>query len=54
MTVATALAWARQREKLRTSVAYRPALVVGGAAVAIAIVYAFGLTDTLLPESWGF
>jgi hypothetical protein len=52
MTVVTALAWAGQREKLRTSLAYRPALCLGGSAIALAIAYAFGLTDSLLPESW--
>jgi sulfoxide reductase heme-binding subunit YedZ len=51
MSVATALAWAGQRERLRTSRAYRPALCIGGAAIAVAIVYAFGLTDWV-PDSW--
>jgi sulfoxide reductase heme-binding subunit YedZ len=52
MTIATALAWAGQRETLRKNLAYRPALYAGGATIVCAIAYAFSLTDFVLPESW--
>ena len=51
MSVATALAWTGQQERLRSNWAYHAARYAGGAAITVAIVYAFGLTDWL-PDNW--
>ncbi len=52
MAVATALFWASHRERLRTTVWFDVALYCGGALIVSAVLFAFNLTDTWLPDDW--
>ena len=52
MSVATALFWASHRERLRRTVWFDVALCAGGAAIVSAVLYAFSLTDSWLPDDW--
>ena len=53
-SIATALFWARHRERLRQSIGFDVALYAGGAAIVAAVMYAFDLTDAWLPDDWAF
>ncbi len=52
LAIATALFWARHRERLRQSIWFDVALYAGGALMASAMLFAFNLTDSWLPDSW--
>ena len=52
MAVATALFWASHREKLRQAIWFDVALFAGGAVIVSAVLYAFSLTDSWLPDDW--
>ncbi len=52
MAVATALFWASHREQLRRTVWFDVALYAGGAVIVSALLYAFSLTDSWLPDDW--
>ena len=52
MAVATALFWASHRERLRSSIWFDVALYAGGTAIVSAVLYAFNLTDSWLPDDW--
>ena len=52
MAVATALAWAAQRERWRARLMYDVALYAGGAAMAAGVAFTFMLTDAWLPDDW--
>ncbi len=54
MAIATALFWARHRERLRQSIGFDVALYAGGAVIASALLFAFNLTDSWLPDDWTF
>jgi sulfoxide reductase heme-binding subunit YedZ len=54
MAIATALFWARHRERLRKSIGFDIALYAGGAVIASALLFAFNLTDSWLPDDWTF
>ena len=52
MAVATALFWASHREKLRRTIWFDVALYGGGAVIVSAVLYAFNLTDSWIPDDW--
>ena len=52
LAIATALFWASHREALRRSRWFDMALYCGGAAIVSAMLYAFDLTESWLPEQW--
>lgn len=54
LAVATGLFWAQHRDWLRQTLGFNVALYAGGAAIVVALVYAFNLTDGWLPDDWAF
>ncbi len=52
--IATALFWARNRGRLRETLAFNIALYAGGAVITAALAFAFNLTDDWLPDNWEF
>ena len=52
MTVATALFWASHRDRLRRSAWFDVALYGGGAVIVSALLFAFNLTESWLPDDW--
>ncbi len=54
IALATALFWANHRERLRQSAGFDVALYGGGALMAVALAFAFNLTDDWLPDELPF
>lgn len=51
LSIATALFWAKHRERLWQSAGFDMALYAGGAAIVACVLFAFNLTDAWLPDS---
>ena len=54
LAIATGLFWAQHQERLRQSIWFDVALYAGGALIASAVLFAFNLTDSWLPDDWEF
>ncbi len=54
LSIATGLFWARNRDRLRDTLAFNIALYAGGAAIVAALAFSFSLTDDWLPDDWQF